>query len=166
VDPQRIGILGFSIGGQVALRSAAQMDGIKAVAADGPGLANQQDVPPPTSLGDRIANLNGWLLDRFFEGRVNTSAPPGVVDVIADIAPRPILLIATGRDMEQRVGRHYFANASEPKALWEIPEAGHGRGPVARPEEYEERIVTFFDQAFSISSLYLYLSVGETDNGS
>jgi fermentation-respiration switch protein FrsA (DUF1100 family) len=166
VDPERIGILGFSIGGQVALRSAAQMDGIKAVAADGPGLANQQDLPPPTSLWDRIAKLDGWLLDRFFEGRVDTPAPPAVVDVIADIVPRPILLIATGRDMERRVCRYYYAHASEPKALWEIPEAGHGGGPIARPEEYEERIVTFFNQAFFISSLYPHPSVGETDHGS
>jgi hypothetical protein len=31
--------------------------------------------------------------------------------------------------------------------LWEIPEAGHTGGLETRPDEYEQRVVAFFDQA-------------------
>lgn len=38
--PEHIGILGFSTGGQVALRATAQIDQLQAVVADGPGIVN------------------------------------------------------------------------------------------------------------------------------
>jgi hypothetical protein len=41
----------------------------------------------------------------------------------------------------------YFDAADEPKTLWEIPEAGHTGGLETRPDEYEQRVVAFFDQA-------------------
>jgi dipeptidyl aminopeptidase/acylaminoacyl peptidase len=46
VDPERIGILGFSLGGQIALRAAAAMDDIKAVVGEEPGFVTLRDVPP------------------------------------------------------------------------------------------------------------------------
>jgi hypothetical protein len=41
---------------------------------------------------------------------------------------------------------HHLDAAHEPKELWIIPEAGHIGGLSARPQEYEERVVGFFDQ--------------------
>lgn len=45
-----------------------------------------------------------------------------------------------------------FRAASEPKELWEIPEAGHVGGFQARPREYERRVVGFFDRALGVTS--------------
>ncbi len=49
----------------------------------------------------------------------------------------------------QRVdpGTRLYGRRRHPKELWEIPEAGHGSGLAARPDEYAERIATFFDRA-------------------
>jgi hypothetical protein len=123
------------------------MDEIRAVVADGPGFANVRDLPPPVSLLDRVQKIDGWIAFKFFELYSGMSAPPAVVEEISDIAPRPILLISTGQGLEQRMSRYYYDNAGDPKTLWEIPETGHGGGLGARPEEYEERIIAFFDKA-------------------
>jgi fermentation-respiration switch protein FrsA (DUF1100 family) len=42
---------------------------------------------------------------------------------------------------------NYRAAAHEPKELWEIPESTHTHGIDARPQEYERRVVGFFDAA-------------------
>ncbi len=41
----------------------------------------------------------------------------------------------------------YYANAGEPKAIWEVPGASHTGGIDVRPRAYEHRIVAFFDHA-------------------
>lgn len=148
VDPHRIGIMGFSYGAQISLRATGRNDALKAVVADGPGLAREEDAPPPISLFERVSPVLTWGIDRFFELRTGVCTPPGVVDLIPKIAPRPVLLIATGQDSsELRISENYYAHAGEPKTLWEIPEAGHGGGLAARPEEYEQTVISFFNQS-------------------
>jgi hypothetical protein len=41
----------------------------------------------------------------------------------------------------------YFAAAGQSKEIWKVPGAGHTGGLEAQPEEYERRIVAFFDNA-------------------
>lgn len=148
IDPNRIGILGFSVGGQVALRAAAQNELLKAVVADGPSLVKTEDAPPPNSLFEQINPVVTRIIDRAFEWRTGATTPLGVVEAMPEIAPRAVLLIATGRDvMELRIAENYYEHAAEPKTLWQIPEAGHGGGLLARPAEYEQTVITFFNQS-------------------
>lgn len=44
-------------------------------------------------------------------------------------------------------GERYYAAAGEPKELWFEPELGHSAFWQAYPEEYERRVVGFFDAA-------------------
>lgn len=148
IDPDRIGILGFSVGGQVALRAAAQNEWLKAVVADGPSLVKTEDAPPPNSLFEQVNPVVTRMIDRVFEWRIGATAPLGVVEAMPEIAPRPVLLIATGQDaMELRIAENYYEHARDPKTLWQIPEAGHGGGLLARPAEYEQTVITFFNQS-------------------
>lgn len=149
LEPDRIGLLGFSIGGQVALRAAATLPEIKAVVADGPSMVNSQDYPPPVTAAERWFFFpGGRFLDWGLALRLGQSQPEPVVQLIPRIAPRPLLLIAgTADPEEQRLTQHYYEQASPPVTLWKIPEAGHGGGPAVRPQEYQERIVSFFDAA-------------------
>lgn len=146
VNPERIGILGFSIGGQIALRAAAQMQAIGAVVGEEPGFVSIDDAPAPASPGEYIVYVVNWVGARGVELRTGVSAPVGIVDVIGEIAPRPLLLISAGEGLGRRLVKHLYDRASEPKALWEISETYHGGAPAARPEEYEERVVGFFDR--------------------
>jgi pimeloyl-ACP methyl ester carboxylesterase len=150
VKPGQIGILGVSLGGQIALRAAAQNKEIGAVVADGPGTVGAADVPFSAEYWRYF--LFNWAVDRVQELRTGVVAPAGVVEVIGDITPRPILLIATGQTVrvegwEYFYTRRLYEAAGQPKTLWQIPEAGHGAGLAARPQEYEDRVVAFFDSA-------------------
>ena len=43
----------------------------------------------------------------------------------------------------------YARAAKEPVTHWKIPESKHTGGITARPEEYERRVVGFFDEALA-----------------
>ena len=59
-----------------------------------------------------------------------------------------VFLISAGKGVDSEVlNRRFYDVAGEPRTLWEIPEAGHTGGLEARPQEYERRVVGFFDQA-------------------
>ena len=72
--------------------------------------------------------------------------PEGVVDGLARIAPRPVLFIATGGDYSRTLVQYFYNRAPEPKFYWEVPETTHGGSPLARPGEYEQTVVGFFDR--------------------
>ena len=46
-----------------------------------------------------------------------------------------------------RLNRRYVKAAGPTASLWEIPESGHIKGLQTRPDEYEERVVAFFEKA-------------------
>lgn len=147
VDPQRIGILGFSIGGQIALRAAAQSDLIKAVVAEEPGFARISDVPDIPSLEDKFYVVADWLGENLLSLRTGVPIPEGVVGGLRRIAARPSLFIATGRDYGRALVQYLYQQASQPKEWWEVPETDHGGSPRARPAEYEQIVVGFFNRA-------------------
>lgn len=154
VDEGRISLYGFSVGGQVALRAAAFSTKIAAVVADGPSLATGKDIPRLTSLSERLTGLGNHIVFQGIAWRTGQRQPLSVVEVIGDIAPRPLLLIATGGEegIEQRLVQNYFAEAGEPKELWSIPDVGHGGGARAHAREYARRLVNFYDQAPALSA--------------
>ncbi len=147
VDPARIGILGFSIGGQVAIRATAENNAIRAVVADDPGFVRIEDAPPLISWYENVVYAVNWIDNRGVELRTGVPAPPGIVPVVGKIAPRPILFIATGQAEGYRLVKHFYDLAGEPKSFWQIPEAAHGEQVGLRPQEYEYKISSFFDAA-------------------
>ena len=78
----------------------------------------------------------------------NSPPPPLMQDIIGRIAPRPVFLIWTRNGVDtEALNPGYYEAAGAPKTLWEIPESKHVGGLQARPEEYERRVVGFFDDA-------------------
>lgn len=152
VNPDRFGIVGWSLGGQIALRAAAEIDAIQAVLADGPADARAKDwVWPEATLDDRLAVVHWWVVERALVWRTGVAAGTAVVDALPQIAPRPILIVMTGDD-SAKLTRHFYEVAGEPKTLWELPDAVHGGGfgsDVYRAE-YERRMLAFFDSALLV----------------
>ncbi len=154
---ERIGIAGCSIGGQIALQSAARYSELEAVWTDGPGIVRARDLPPAKNPLGAIILFANYSLDWAYQLDLGIEPPAAMIDVIGKIAPRPIMLVGGGQPFplegsegEIRIPR--YAQYAGPNAqTWIISEATHCDGPVQRPEEYTERMIKFFDTAFGIT---------------
>ncbi len=150
-DTERVGALGFSLGGAVLIRAAAQHPGIGAVVAMG----NYHDLEAEIhGAGDEHPILSpvfetqiAWLFQR--RTGVDFSSELEPIELVARISPRPLLLIygAEEEALPPPSGRLLFETAGHPKELWVVPGLGHGGYAAAAPEGFERRLVSFFDAA-------------------
>ena len=103
VDAERIGGLGLSVGGELLLQTAARDRRLRAVVSEGAGhpVPERPDADPGRPQGAALALADdhetaaGVVL-------ANRRPPPGLVDAIPRIAPRPVLLISAGRGQPGR----------------------------------------------------------------
>ena len=72
---------------------------------------------------------------------------PSLIDLMPRIAPRPVLLIASGGDAREIPTNRAYRDAGPSAELYEIPEAGHTSGLAVRPKEYEARVTAFLERA-------------------
>ena len=147
VDADRVGALGFSIGGEMLLRAAAQSETIRAVVSEGAGQrVGETDV---SGLARFLVDPSQVVMTAATAVFSNHEPPPPIVDHIGAIAPRPVLLIYAdpGIGGESTRQPKYFAAAGEPKSIWKVPGSDHTGGIDAAPLEYERRVVDFLDDA-------------------
>ena len=151
----RVGVLGFSLGAVVGISTAAQCPAIAAVVADGAFVrvrtalargAEERGVPRwlVRALGPAIL----WLAGRRVGGDLEQSDP---LRWVPKIAPRALFLIHGEEDPYVSVEdvRRLYEQAGEPKELWIAPGAGHRRVDQVYPEEYRERVLSFFGRYLS-----------------
>ncbi len=156
VDADKIGIAGCSIGGQIALQGAAYYPQIGAVWADGPSAIRAEDIDRPTNPIYALLVAANYMGDWMLEIKLGFEAPAPMVEIIDDIAPRPIMLVGGGipQPFVGSEGQHlqfYQRAAGENADLWVIPEALHCDGPGVRPDEYAARMIEFFESSFDIA---------------
>jgi dipeptidyl aminopeptidase/acylaminoacyl peptidase len=147
----RVGALGFSVGGAAAIRAAAENPDIGAVVAMGNYYDLEADI---YGRGEEYPLLSGllerevaWLFQR--KTGINFDRDLEPVDLVPQISPRPLLLIYG--ELEEHPppshGQTMFQAAREPKEFWVLPNVGHGGYYHAQPEEFTRRVVSFFDAA-------------------
>jgi fermentation-respiration switch protein FrsA (DUF1100 family) len=151
VAPDRIGVLGNSMGAAVAIRGAAALPQLRAVVSDSPFPSLQDSIDVGVR---RRGPLGVWPLRPLAEflGLRTIGIDPDLVrpiDDIDDISPRPILILHGGRDelVPADAGQRLYAAAAEPKTLWYAPDAAHVKIADEYPQKYETTIVAFFDAA-------------------
>jgi len=66
---------------------------------------------------------------------------------IHEISPRPVMITQGGRDTQVPVdsGQKLYDAAGDPKELWFEPDLGHVELESRVPEEYERRMIAFYD---------------------
>ena len=145
VDPDRIGGIGLSVGGELLLETAAETDDLAAIVSDGAGpRAYAEDMDRP---GAGVDLAIGSAIKTAAVAVFANEAPPSNLRTLAGRITEPVLLIAAPNSPNgEELNRGYHAALHGPKTLWEIPEAEHTGGLAARPAEYEQRVLGFFDR--------------------
>ncbi len=146
VNGQKIGVLGISLGAQAALRGALKVECIRALVLDGLGPVTLSDHGGrPFSLRRWLNYPYNWIYYHVYQFMIE-GKDTSVVEAIGKIAPRPILLIASG-EKDIYFNRIFFQAAQEPKELWELPNGEHGAAILQGSGAYMQRVVEFFDKA-------------------
>jgi uncharacterized protein len=149
VDPQRIGGIGRSVGGEMLLEAAAETTALKAVVSDGAGIRSVREASELDGAG-KLGAIAVWsAMTASTAVFANEPPPPNLKDLVGRIAPRPVFLIHAGGmgSGGEELSAEYHAAAKEPKMVWEVPGADHVGGIDTRPAEYERRVIGFFDRA-------------------
>jgi dienelactone hydrolase len=150
VDMKRIAVHGFSAGGAAAMMAAARFPELRAVVAEG-GYHNFTRQLEQDSAG--IGVLGGlFRLGAHVGYRITTGDEIGVlspIDAIAEIAPRPILLVY-GTNEPSLQGARLMQAAATNATLWEVPGATHGSYVFTAPDEYERIVIGFMDGAMGV----------------
>jgi hypothetical protein len=150
VDAARIGGIGLSVGGEMMIEAAAETHELAAIVSEGAGARAFSD-----EMDHHVGGLERWTSMPAYAVRTaavgvfaNQTPPRNLKGLVGRIAPRPVMLIAAPHSANgEDLNRDYYRAAGVPKTLWEIPESHHVGGIVARPAEYERRVVGFFDRA-------------------
>jgi dienelactone hydrolase len=152
VDRERIGGIGLSVGGEMMIEAAAETDELAAVVSEGAGARSttedmDQDDP---ALGKWTLGFAMSAAKTVAVAVSSNQAPPANLKDLAAKVEQPMLLIAApDKGVGEKLNRGYAKAAGDSATLWEIPESGHVGGLKARPEEYERRVVGFFDEALA-----------------
>ncbi len=146
---ERLGVLGYSMGGAVAITEAAENLGILAVAADSSFTSYKEVVYRYGTNFFHAPRLIIPITLFFAQSRLGFDPEDcSPIYHIAKLSPRPIFLIQGGSDDRVPVsdGEQLLAKAGEPKELWIVKEAGHNGAKESAPSEYEERVSGFFEK--------------------
>jgi hypothetical protein len=146
VDDDRIGGLGLSVGGEMLLQAAAETDDLKAVLSEGAGVRSVREAVHLTGA-DRL--LSSWLSGLATLGTAvfaNDLPPRSLTDLSAEISAPVFFVYATPGQGGETLNPTYYEAAKQPKEIW-AAEGGHTGAITAEPEEYERRVVAFFDRA-------------------
>ena len=145
----QIGGIGLSVGAETLLQAAAESQGLKAVVSDGAGSRSiREDLSNPRS--DKWNDVPTSVVISIGTAILaNQAPPPNLKDLVARIAPRPVLFIYGQHDQPNVRGLtpSYYMAAGEPKAIWQVAGAAHTGAIDSRPREYERHVITFFDHA-------------------
>jgi hypothetical protein len=148
VEPGRIGGIGLSVGGELLIEAAAEADAFAAIVSEGAGARSIRDVlDRPGTPG--LLDLWIWSLVTPAAAVLTDRLPPrSVRDLVDEVSPTALLLVygEQGQPQEISMNPDFYEAAGEPKELWEVPESAHIDGIDAQPEEYEQRLIEFFDR--------------------
>jgi dienelactone hydrolase len=154
VSPDRVGLVGLSMGGEEALGAAGTDERIAAVVAEGATARVAADKGYLAAYGvrghvqQRIDAVTYWLTDLLSDA----PEPPSLRHSVSVATTRPhptsFLLITAGTvPDEARAAAFIRGSTSGTVQTWTVPGAGHTRGLATAPAAWGERVTSFLDHS-------------------
>ena len=150
-SPDRIGLVGFSLGAATSIMSAALEPGIAAVVADSP-FADAADMVSEEAA--RKSPVPRWLVPIFVPTSILMADGIYGID-IGELVPErdvakldyPILVIHGEADERVPIehGERVAAVGRDGTFLWRVPRVDHVDAFKTHPEEYTERVAAYLD---------------------
>jgi hypothetical protein len=147
VDPDRIGAIGLSVGGEMLIEAAAESTALKAIVSEGAS---------GRSVRDDFANGSVEWSEKLSDGIVTVATavstsnlpPEDLKGLVSKIGDRPVFFVygEGGQPAEEPANTGFYKVKDGAKEIWEVPGSGHIGGIDARPKDYERRVVGFFDR--------------------
>ena len=147
VDPERIGAIGLSVGGEMLIHAAAHSDAFRAIVSEGASGQSVRDQLDNVSTRDAIMGYTPVTVATALF--TSTLPPPRLRSEVAKIAPTASFFVYGENGQggsEAKPNQAYYAAARQPKQIWEVPNGQHIAGITTEPTEYERRVIGFFDR--------------------
>lgn len=151
IDSGRLGIYGTSMGSITAIHAAARMPAFRAVAVESPFADLTETMQAVTAPLLRLPAWAVWPILKLYELRtgVDLTQIRNINDMAA-LGDRPFYAIGDMKDRVTLPGdarRLYEASHSPLRQLWEVPDTSHTESLFYHPDEFYQRLITFFDEA-------------------
>lgn len=145
VDPERIGVLGLSMGGEVAITAAASMNGLAAVVAEGVSARVPADLAYlPDDATGIIQRIDGEIMWAVGTLMTDVAPPMSLREAVAQATDVPLLVIV-GRGQDEIAAARLLTASRPSLELWELPDTPHIQSLALHPDEWQTRVIGFFD---------------------
>ena len=145
-EVQFIGGLGISMGGEVLLGAASQYPAMRAIVADGATRRSTEELLALPSERPLVRNFTARVMFAAVQLFSGESPPQPLLDSMLAAPSTLFLFIAAGSNKMETAFNQLFANALGSRAsLWIAPETEHTGAFSRYPQEYERRVIDFFD---------------------
>jgi pimeloyl-ACP methyl ester carboxylesterase len=146
-----IGALGLSLGGEVLLSACSDLPQLKAVVSEG---ATHHTIGDYLSLPTNQSLLRSWTtrVMYFSAGLFTGQQPPEttITESIKNAHDTRFLFIAAENVGDEIDYNTMFNEETQGRSeLWAVPDAGHTQGFALYPDEYESRVIAFFDETLT-----------------
>ena len=150
VDINRVGIMGYSLGAITSVLAAVHLPELACVVIESGFTDLYDDI---STLFTRYTGLPSFPFAALivFMGQVLSGVKLHKIrpaHIIGQLSPRAVLIISDLKDAianEPEDGNRLYANAREPRELWQVAEAGHVQAFEVFPDEWTDRVCMFLD---------------------
>ncbi|MBW2270386.1 MAG: alpha/beta fold hydrolase [Deltaproteobacteria bacterium] len=143
----RVAVLGTSMGAVSSILASAGDPEIDVVIAENP-FTSAVDVLGNSAFFNRLPDWYRRLVAHFVRLHFDVLDEPDAIDVVDQIAPRPLLLMHGTDDRAVAVWQSeaLFDKAGDPKELWILEGAAHTALINKSPAEFERRVIGFLNR--------------------
>ncbi len=147
-EVKTIGGLGLSLGGEVLLGAASEYPSLAAIVADGATARCVDELQALPSERLLYRNFTARVMYATVQVLSGDTPPKPLLDSMVEAKSTAFLLIAGGSNhMEVDFNEVFAATIGERAALWIAPDAPHTGAFNLYRDEYERRVIAFFDAA-------------------